>query len=503
MNLTDFSFLLFFVILLFFYYIFPAKAQWIWLLLGSILFFASAGGARMLIYLAYGIVIAYVGARVIETCREQKKRFLILCLAICLLLGELVVLKYLFNLGNLFQSIFQFHRNIDMWDLAAPIGISYYTLSIMGYVFDVYYESCTTQKNILKFSLFTCYFPQLTSGPVTKYSEMEPQLFLPHKFNGREVMWGLERMVIGYFKKCVIADQLGLFVQAIYHGDTVYSGGYLAVATLAYAFQLYADFSGCMDIILGTSQTFGISLPENFHSPFFSVTLSEFWRRWHITLGVWFKEYVFYPILKSDFMQTIGKACKKKFGKKRGKKIPTYLGLICIWMAIGLWHGGTAMYFLASGIIPGIYLIGSEVCQPFFKWFTTAFHIDTDCSSYTFFCRVRTVLLMCVCWIFVCAGNVSGGILVIKRIIKTFNPWVLLDGSLLSVGWTSIMHFIIVLLGIVFILYLDGLDNKGKNIFVKLEEQNIGFQCIFWWTILFVIMYFGIFGQSSFIYFQF
>ena len=274
MSLTGSAFLLFFVILLCFYYMFPAKAQWIWLLLGSILFFISAGGIKMVLYLVYGIVVAYTGARIIERSQGQKKRFWLLCLVVFLLISELVVLKYLFNLGNLMQSIFHFHKNIDMWNLAAPIGISYYTLSIMGYVFDVYYESYAAEKNFLKFSLFTCYFPQLVSGPVTKYAEMAPQMFQFHKLKGRELMHGVERMIIGYLKKCVIADQLGLFVQAVYHGDMPYSGSYLIAATIAYAFQLYADFSGCMDIVLGASQAFGITLPDNFNSPFFSTTLS-------------------------------------------------------------------------------------------------------------------------------------------------------------------------------------------------------------------------------------
>lgn len=503
MSLTGFEFIIFFAVLLCFYYLFPAKAQWIWLLLGSILFFISAGGIKMLLYLIYGIVIAYFGAIIIDTCKKVRNKFGTLSLVIALLTGELVVLKYLFNLGSLFKSIFQLDGNIDMWKITAPIGISYYTLSIIGYVFDVYYGNYRPQKNILKFSLFTCYFPQLISGPVTKYSEIAPQMFTSHKWNGQSIMHGIQRMVIGYFKKCVIADQLGLFVQTVYHGDTVYSGMYLIVATLAYAFQLYTDFSGCMDIVLGASQTFGIVLPENFHSPFYSVTLSEFWRRWHITLGIWFKEYVFYPILKSDFMQNIGNICKKKFGKKQGKKIPTYLGLTCIWMAIGLWHGGTAMYFLASGIIPGIYLIGSEIFHPFFAWLSETFHINTKCSSYTFFCRSRTLLLMCVCWIFVCAGSVREGVEVIKRAVTVFNPWILLDGSLLTLGWTSTMHFIIVLLGILVIMYFDKLDNENENLFIKLEEQNAAFQCIFWWTILVIIMWFGVFGESSFIYFQF
>lgn len=457
----------------------------------------------MILYLLYGIVVAYIGARLIDKSQNQRKRFWLLCLVVSLLLAELVALKYLFNLGNLLQNLFNLHNNIDMWDLAAPIGISYYTLSILGYVFDVYYKSYESQKNILKFSLFTCYFPQLVSGPVMKYDAMASQMFSPHKFCGKEIMFGLERMIIGYWKKCVIADQLGLFVQAIYHGDTTYYGSYLVIAIVAYAFQLYADFSGCMDIVLGASQTFGIYLPENFQSSFFSATLSEFWRRWHITLGLWFKDYLFYPILKCNFMQKIGKISKKTFGKRRGKKIPTYLGLICIWMAIGLWHGGTAMYFLASGIIPGIYLIGSELFQPLFKWLISALRINTNCASYRYFCRIRTILLMCVCWTFVCAGSVSEGVLAIERMFDVFNPWILFDGSLLTIGWTSAMHVIIVLLGILFILYLDKLNYSNENLYIKLEKQNIGFQCVFWWGIIFVIMYFGVFGQSSFIYFQF
>ena len=257
-----------------------------------------------------------------------------------------------------------------------------------------------------------------------------------------------------------------------------------------------------MDIVLGVSQCYEVQLPENFRSPFYSESLAEFWRRWHITLGVWFKEYVFYPLLKSSLFQKIGKFSKKKLGKKKGKQVPTYLGLMVIWFLIGLWHGGTIMYFVASGAIPGIYLIGSEVLQPFFRWLVKMRKINTACGSYRLFRRVRTVLLMCVCWIFVCAGSTMGGIMAFKNMVSIFNPWIWIDGSLLNMGWEP-MDFVIACLGILFVLYWDFLDNKGVDVYEKISRQNLLFRWAVWWILLLSILLFGMFGQSSFIYFQF
>ena len=503
MTLTSAAFLAMFLISLGIYYIVPNKIKWLVLLAFSIIFFCQASGWKMLVWLCYGILVTYVGTLAIERAGTVAKRRCSLVIVFMLLVGELFALKYAFNVGNVVKRILSWNIDLSSWDMLAPIGISYYTLSILGYTLDVYYGTSKAEKNLLKHSLFTCYFPQMISGPIVKYAEMKEQLFGEKHFDFDHIARGLQRMALGYFKKCVVADRLGVFVQAVYGSDaSVTGGGYILAATIAYAFQLYTDFSGCMDIVLGVSQCYEVQLPENFRSPFYSESLAEFWRRWHITLGVWFKEYVFYPLLKSSLFQKIGKFSKKKLGKKKGKQVPTYLGLMVIWFLIGLWHGGTIMYFVASGAIPGIYLIGSEVLQPFFRWLVKMGKINTACGSYRLFRRVRTVLLMCVCWIFVCAGSTMGGIMAFKNMVSIFNPWIWIDGSLLNMGWEP-MDFVIACLGILFVLYWDFLDNKGVDVYEKISRQNLLFRWAVWWILLLSILLFGMFGQSSFIYFQF
>lgn len=198
---------------------------------------------------------------------------------------------------------------------AAPLGISFYTLSLLGYLFDVYYEIGKPQKNFLKFALFGFYFPVIISGPILRYRDVEQELYAPHKFDYHKFTYGLQRMLWGFFKKLVIAERLAVVVNTIYGDTDTYRGFYIAIAAIGFAFQLYADFSGGMDIVIGLSEALGIPLAENFDRPFFSKSIQEFWRRWHITLGAWLKDYLFYPLLRSKAFTKLQTDCKRSSGK--------------------------------------------------------------------------------------------------------------------------------------------------------------------------------------------
>ena len=225
---------------------------------------------------------------------------------------------------------------------------------------DVYYGIGKPQQNFLKLALYGMYFPVIISGPILKYREHGEQFFEPHAFDYKQVTFGLQRMLWGFFKKLVIAERLGIFVDTVYGDYMGYPGAYIWAATICYAFQLYTDFSGCMDIVLGMSECFGIYLPENFQTPFFAKSVAEYWRRWHITLGIWMKEYVFYPVLRSAFFTNVNKSFKKRFGKKKGKQYATFGAMFILWLTVGIWHGGDWKFVIGSGLL-AVYCDGRTV----------------------------------------------------------------------------------------------------------------------------------------------
>lgn len=355
MILTSALFLTFLTILVVLYYIVPKGIQWILLLAASAVFIAY-GTQNPLVYLllAYGILVTFIGAIAVENSLDERKRNIRKIITISLVLVELIVLKYLnffWITFTGFKGITEKNAMISAISMLAPLGLSFYSLISIGYVLDVSRRVCRAQRNIFKYALFLMYFPQITSGPITRYSEMKEELYKKHSFNIQNIYFGAQRIVWGLFKKLVISERMAVIVNTIFDNYTSYSGLYIVIGAVCFAFQLYADFSGCMDIVLGSSELFGIKLPENFDTPFFSTSISEYWRRWHISLGNWFKDYFFYPLLKSDFIQNMRKKLKPKVGKKWSKKIPTYVGMLILWTTIGLWHGGNYTYLIGSRTI--------------------------------------------------------------------------------------------------------------------------------------------------------
>ena len=506
-NMSALNFVIFFIAVLIVYYLIPNRVRWYWLLISSVVFFVLSCGWQMVPYLLYGVFVTWLGAKLIEESKTQKWRNCFLIITLALTISELFLLKYIGSLIGLakgFIGLFDITVGGQTISLIAPIGISYYTLSLIGYVLDVYWCNYSAQKNVLKHTLFACYFPQLTSGPIMRYQDMNSQFYSEHSFDYAAVTFGFQRMLWGFFKKLVVANRISVIVNTVYANHQAYPGFYIVFATLCYALQLYADFSGCMDIMLGASQALRIKLPENFETPFASESIAVFWRRWHITLGLWFKDYMLYPILKSNAFQKLGAKSRKIFGKKKGKAIPTYFGLVILWLTIGLWHGGTAKYFVASGILPGIYLIMSEVLHPLFKKVVVVFKINTNCFSYRLFGRIRTLLLMSICWLFVCSTGFINGLQVIKSMISKFNPRIFIDGSVLHLGISGQYAFVL-FAGAIMILIVDVLHEQGYHLRETIQRQNLLFRWFIWLAMFALIIYMGVYGSESseFIYFKF
>ncbi len=344
-------FILFAAGLLVVYYLVPGKHQWKVLLAGSVCAYFQVEGARVG-FLLTTFLTTLVCGRKIEQARERGERaggWLAACLGL--------------NLALLLGC---------KGSLLLPLGISYYTLQALGYVIDVYRGTEKAEKDPGKLALFLCYFPQLIQGPVSRASQLRAPLTEPHAYDGKQVSFGLQRMLWGYFKKLVIADRVAPAVEILTRDQA--GGGSFALLAVLYALRIYGDFTGGIDIVLGLSQAFGIGLPENFRQPFFSGSVAEYWRRWHMSLGAWMREYVFFPVSVSKPVRRLGKAARRRLGAF-GKRLPVYIATILTWLATGLWHGLT-LNFLLWGMLNCLLILIGEELAPLFRglkgkrWYT-------------------------------------------------------------------------------------------------------------------------------------
>ena len=366
MLFTSYSFIGFISVVFILYYVLPKKCQWPLLLMASYIFYFIASPSY-LIFIAATTVSTYLVSRKLESIKteqdayikankgnitkDEKKtykakmkgkqwKWLLVCLIFNL--GILAVLKYTnFVIANINGILEAFHstNELSFVNLILPMGISFYTFQTMGYIIDVYRGTCKAERNLFKLALFVSFFPQLVQGPISRFNDLAKSLFEEHAFDTKVVSYGLYRILWGYFKKVVIADRILVAVNEIIQNPDVYQGGFVFVGMMFYAFELYADFTGGIDITIGIAQTMGITVTENFRRPYLSKNIKEYWKRWHITMGTWFTDYIFYPISVCKPMLKISKFSRAKFGDAVGKRVPVYLSSFVVWFTTGIWHG--------------------------------------------------------------------------------------------------------------------------------------------------------------------
>lgn len=309
-------------------------------------------------------------------------------------------------------------------------------------------------------------------------------------------------MLWGYFKKLVIADRLAMLVTPVFGNYTAYHGMALLLAAVAGAFQLYCDFSGCMDMVLGISEALGITVEENFSRPFFSKTAAEFWRRWHITLGTWFKDYIYMPLVISPRLLKISGNIRKKFGKRTAKNFMSIIPLAAVWLLTGIWHG-TGYNYIAWGIYWGALIILSTVLEPEIRKLSAFLRIDTKSRGWQTFCRLRTFFLFVVSRIITIPGSLRASAGIFKSIFTDFAPWQMFDGSLYTLGLDR-PNFTLAVLSLI----LLGIISKKQEEGVKIREAIAGRAVFIRWAIyltgIFAVLIFGIYGAgydaSSFVY---
>lgn len=506
MNILSFSFLLFFVATLVVYYLVPKKIQYIVLFVASAVFFLLSGPAYTAIYLLLSIASVYYSAKYMQknTDNERGRKHALL-FALLINLAMLAVLKYTnFVLRNSVSVINLFGASIaySTVEWIAPIGISFYTLQVVGYLVDVYWGISEAQPNAIKVALFGMYFPQISSGPIGRYHQLSATLYRENHFSYQDVCFGLQRIAWGVAKKMILAERLSGFVNGVFSSYSQYAGVYIWTAMLAFSLQLYADFSGNMDIVLGVSECFGIRLPENFRRPFFSRSIQEFWQRWHITMGEWLKDYVMFPVLRSNCWKKLGKWTKTKWGRKASQQITTYLGMLVLWIVIGLWHGGS-WKFLAQSLWSWLMIVLGQISQPLSQKVLTALKIDQRSFSWKLFQCFRTLVLFSVGLLFFRADSLTVGLHMLKSSFTNFAPVKVFSEEFLSLfggGENMTVIFICILV----LLLVAAFQDKGYSIRKWVASQGLVFRWVLYYGLFFAIVIYGMYGSgynsSDFVY---
>ena len=515
MSLTSFSFFIMIGCTVCLYYLFPLKYRYLVLLFSNLFFIVQSDNLICMICMLIPILITYMAARYISCNRERtgKHTKAVLTTSIVIISAFLIILKdsnFFINTYNLIAGFLHVGPGFSQVHLSAPIGISYYSLSLIGYLLDVYWNITDAETNILKFGALSAYFPLLTSGPIVRYKDYASGILSGHRFDYQRFCFGLQRILWGLLKKLVISARIAVYVDAIYdnHGYDQFVGTYVMLAMVLFVLQLYTDFSGCIDIIMGISDLLGIDLPENFDLPFISRNLSEFWRRWHISIGAFLRDYILYSILKSAPFQKLGKICKKKCWKKTGKKIPVWCGMLISWFLIGFWHGGYWNYIIGVGLFFGCSIILGEVVKPLTDRLAAILKVDTDSFGFHLFQCVRTFLLFTFGLSFFRSyGGFLSGLRIWRSAVFEFSPWIFFDGSLLNFGldakdWQLIVFYTMVLAIAGIVRYI-----KKEPIRMLVAGQPLVFRWILYLALFASVLVFGCYGPGydaqSFIYQQF
>jgi len=366
-----------------------------------------------------------------------------------------------------------------------PIGISYYTLMSISYILDVYWEKTKAEHNFFKLMLFTGYFPLLVQGPISKWEQLSGEFFKEHEFNFKNIKFGTELMLWGFFKKLIIADRVGVWVNGIFNPAHSLPYGFEAVLGLVfYALQLYADFSGGIDVIRGASQCFDINLSENFRQPYFSKSLGEFWRRWHISLGAWMKDYIFYPVALSKTCNNAKKYIKNHgINGKTANQLSFAIADLIVFFLVGLWHGAGSKFIL-WGVYNGVILAFSELMKDTYVKQKRFFHINDKSLVWNSFCIIRTIIIVLVGYCF--DVTVNGG-----QAIKLFINIFKVGPSIWNyISFTNMSAALVVFCSII-LLCVDILNDKGICIREHLHKKNYFIQLIVWTLVLQMLFCFG------------
>lgn len=490
MLFNSLNFLVFFPLVTLVYFLIPHKIRYLWLLGSSYYFYMCWNPKYALLMLTSTIITYASGLLVSHADQKSNDRMKRIWVAISFIsnLSILFLFKYFdFALQNINRvlSVLGIQLVQPTFSLLLPVGISFYTFQALSYTMDVYRHNVVPERNFLKYALFVSFFPQLVAGPIERSSNLIHQISERHYFDTHRVSRGLCLMLWGYFQKLVIADRAAIFVNCVYNNpkNPDYYGFIPILATILFAFQIYCDFSSYSDIARGAAEVMGFSLMKNFNTPYFSQNVAEFWRRWHISLSSWFRDYLYIPL-----------------GGNRKGTFRKYFNLMIVFAVSGLWHGAS-WTFVIWGMLNGFYQVVGSLTTPIRKRLSG----NEEVFSVRLRRMIVTFCLICFSWVFFRANSTTEALLILRNMIP-LNPWIFTDGTLLNFGfgwadWLILAISLLVLLGVSTAKY------NGVEIRSWYFRQELWFKYLILLIAIFSVLVFGIYGSnydaSQFIYFQF
>ena len=527
MAFTSLCFLMFALATIIVYYITPTRFRWVVLLAASYAFYLLSS-PNTFFFVLLTTVVTYFGGRFIggynekhkayldehkELSRSEKKELKAIntqkkrrMVAIILIIdfGILAVLKY-------FRYYLQAAGILDTGALLIPLGISFYTFQSAAYIFDIYRNKIDADTNIAKFALFTAFFPQIIQGPISRHDQLAHQLYEGNQFDYRNLAHGAQLILWGFFKKLVIADRVAILCSQVFNNHTEYTGGAVFVALLFYTIQIYADFSGGIDIARGVAQCMGINMIDNFRRPYFSSSLSDFWNRWHISLSFWCRDYIFYPVALAKVFGKMGKSLRSIFGDRVGKLFPAIITQYCTFLTIGLWHGAEFKY-IAYGLYNGTIIVLALLLDPYFKAAIEKLHINVNAWWWRGFQIIRTFFIVVCGRIFPKAASFSVAISMFCSIFKP-NVGTPFSETIMSLGLGGIdfaILFVCCLIWFIISLIEERGGNRGGDgthssyMRAALDEKPLFVRWGLFLLLLAAVLALGIYGPgydaSAFIY---
>lgn len=466
MDYLSFAFYAFVVVSVIVYYIVPVRFRWIVLLAGSVYFYCRlANDARTLLIFLISVLSGFAFGMLIEQQRNKVTLFAAVFVSLFVLIG--------LRFTDFFPAVREW-RDGAGW--IVPVGVSFYSLQMAAYLTDVYRGKIDAQRNPLKFLLFVSFFPQIIQGPVPRYEQLGEQLFGGNRYDDRNIIKGIQLILWGFFLKLMIADKAAVVVNTVFDNYERYEGLYILVAAVLYSIQLYTDFLSCVTLSQGTAQLYGISLVNNFDHPYFSTSIQEFWRKWHMSFSFWLRDYVYIPL-----------------GGNRKGKFRKYVNLVLTFAVSGIWHGGN-LRFLFWGILHAVYQIGGGFTYGVRNRLYEQAGIKADSWFRKGIKMITTFYLVMIGWIIFRAERLKAGIWMIWSMFRKFNPWILFNDSLFKLGldwkeWAVLLVSVAVLAIVSFLQCRFELREK-------ILEQNIVVRWAVYLIAIWAIWIFGTYGYG-------
>lgn len=453
-------------------------------------YFYMCWKAEYIILIVISTLIDYFASMMMGKTENKAKRQKYLILSLCSNLGLLFAFKYFNFFNDSARAVFNYFNifyNVPSFKLLLPVGISFYTFQTLSYTIDVYGGRQKPEKHLGIFALYVSFFPQLVAGPIERSLNLLPQFYQKNEFDYKRVTDGLKLMLWGFFKKLVIADRLAIFVNQIYNNPEQFQGYPLIIATYFFAFQIYCDFSGYSDIAIGAAQVMGYDLMDNFNRPYFSKSISEFWKRWHISLSSWFKDYLYIPL-----------------GGNKVSKQRWYFNLFFVFLVSGLWHGAN-WTFVVWGALHGFYLISSIWTAKIRYKITGLFRLHKYPQIHKYVKILVTFHLVLFSWIFFRANKLSDAVYIVKNIFTGISI-----SHLKIFYWDLLFHrfqmnridFSISIGAILFMEFIHFIQRHNR-IRHMLSEKPVWFRWAIYYIMIFATLFFGKYVKQEFIYFQF